>query len=180
MEVDAARRAALSVETLRTPSPPCVQFPRRAARPSRRRPSPGRSLRPRIARETHQSYGRSLFAGLRFRKLPHHLVEVEARGLLPDREFLEALQPLRDDGLCRYDDETSGHEVAPVISSRLRPALERVGAEVVQVRNAETLEPLSPNVQARVVLLDEGDLPLVDAHGEQIAVIVPVEELVSG
>src|SRR5262252_7973968 len=39
------------------------------------------------------------------RQLLHHLVEIEARGLLPDREFLEARQPLRYHGLRRHNDK---------------------------------------------------------------------------
>src|SRR5262245_31412923 len=46
----------------------------------------------------------------RLGQLPHHLVEIEARRLLPDRKLLEALQPLRHVGLRRNDEVCAMHE----------------------------------------------------------------------
>lgn len=40
--------------------------------------------------------GSPLAGLLRRRELPHHVVEIEARGPLSNREFLEALEPLGD------------------------------------------------------------------------------------
>src|SRR5262245_20256604 len=109
-------------------------------------PCPWPGLEPRV------KPGPSLPAALRFRELPHHLVQVEARGLLANGELLEALEPLRDHGLRGHDDEPVRSEVAPVVSSGLRPSLEGVGAQVVEIRNAEALEAFPPDIETRVVL----------------------------
>jgi hypothetical protein len=42
---------------------------------------------------------------LPWRQFLHHLIQIEARGLLPGREFLEARQPLCDHRLRRHDEE---------------------------------------------------------------------------
>src|SRR5262249_17822079 len=114
----------------------------------------------------------------RLGQLPHHLVEVEARRLLPDRELLEALEPPRDDRLRRDDEEHPlGNPLA--VLERLGSSLERVGAQVVDGRRPEVGERLLPDVEALVVLLLEADLPLIDTDGQQIAVDAPVEELLA-
>src|SRR5262249_6151863 len=111
-------------------------------------------------------------------ELLHHLVKVEARPLLADRELLEALEPLRHHPLRGHDDESARGEIAPVIRSRIGTPLEGCGPEIDAVGNAEASEALPPYVETRMVLLDETDLPLVDAHREQVTVVAPVEELV--
>src|SRR5262245_13011373 len=78
------------------------------------------------------------------RQLPHHLVEVEARGLLPDWEFLEAPEPSGDEGLRRYEQEDPVHR--PVcIELALRPALEGIGTQIVKHRGAQLRELTLPD-----------------------------------
>ena len=109
------------------------------------------------------------------RQFLHHLVEVEARGLLPDREFLKAREPLPDHRLRRHDEEHAlRHPFA--VFERLSAPLEWVGTEVVDIRCPEVGEVPLPDVEARVHLLLEGDLPLVDTQGDQLAIVAPVEE----
>src|SRR5262247_861762 len=99
-------------------------------------------------------------------QLPHDLVEIEARGLLPDGVFLEALEPLRHQGLCRHEHE--GAVRLPVaVQKRMRAALEGIGAQVVEQWTAELLIVPEPDVEAFVILLDERDLPVKDADGEE-------------
>ena len=87
-------------------------------------------------------------------------------------------EPLRDDGLRRHDQERAVRHPLAVLE-RLGPALERVGAQVVDVRRPQVGELPLPDVEARVLLLLERDLPLVDADGHQVAVVAPVEELLA-
>jgi hypothetical protein len=61
-------------------------------------------------------HGRPLIGGLHF---PHHLVQVEASGLLSDRKFLEALKRPRDDRLRRHHDEGPRAEEVAEVSLRL-------------------------------------------------------------
>ena len=65
------------------------------------RSSPTRS-RPRnrsgVEDERRARGQRLLLASRRLRQLPHHLIEVEARGFLAGRKFLKTLQPHRDQG----------------------------------------------------------------------------------
>ena len=72
-----------------------------------------------------------------------------------------------------------GAKYGPVVGSRLWPALERVSAQVVEIRHAKALEALSPDVETRVVLLDEGNLPRANADGEQIAIVAPVQKFLA-
>src|SRR5262245_19647668 len=84
------------------------------------------------------------FGSLLWREFLHHLVQVEARRLLPDREFLEALDPIRDVGLNRYLDEHSSYLPIGVVDT-VRGALEGIGAQVVQIRHAQVRELALPH-----------------------------------
>ena len=75
-----------------------------------------------------------------------------------------------------------GHPVA-VVDAR-RAALERVGAQVVQVREAQLGELTLPHADRRFggdlrVLLEERGFPLLVADGHQVAVVGPVDELLA-
>src|SRR5262245_6152588 len=116
---------------------------------------------------------------LRRRQLVHHPVEVEARGLLSDREVLEALEPLSDDRLRRHEQERALRLPLGVLE-RLGTALERIGPQVIDLRDPVAGELALPDAEAGMLLLLEGDLPVLDPDGEQIAVVAPVEELLAG
>src|SRR5262249_27755700 len=95
----------------------------------------------------------------RLGKLAHHLVDIEARRLLPDRELLEALQPLRNERLRRH--EKVGPVRLPVaIVDAFRRALERIGPQVVEIRRPQPGELALPGPQRvyaadAAVLLEE-------------------------
>src|SRR5262245_7774889 len=92
------------------------------------------------------------------RQFLHYLIQIEARGLLPGWEFLEAREPLPDHSLRRDDEEHAlRHPFA--VFERLSASLEWVGPEVVDIRRPEVGEVSLPDVEARVLLLLEGDLP---------------------
>jgi hypothetical protein len=89
------------------------------------------------------------------RQFLHHLVQIEARGLLADREFLEALQPLPDHRLRRHDKEgTLRHPF--VVFKRRVALLEWVGTQVIDLRRSEVGELPPPDVQTLVLLFFEG------------------------
>ena len=101
-----------------------------------------------------------------------HLVEVEARGLLPHREFREALQPLRGERLHRHLDE-GAFDHPSVIKNGVVAAFERIGAQVEQLRQAQVRKLTRPDADALVILLKEDAFPLVDPDRNELAVIVP-------
>ena len=69
------------------------------------------------------------------------------------------------------------HPLAVV--ERLGPALERVGAQVVEFGARSLVNSFCQTSMPGVVLLHERDLPLLDADGHQVAVVAPVEELLA-
>ena len=80
-------------------------------------------------------------------ELLDHLVDREARRLLPRRELLERLEELRRDRVAASDDV--GVVEDPVVV-RVRGhvgALERVGAQVEELRDAQRHERLGPDPQ---------------------------------
>src|SRR5215813_620668 len=96
-------------------------------------------------------------------QLPHHLIQIEARGLLPDREFLEARQPLCDHGLRRHNDKATLRQPF-VVFDRLVAPLERIGAQVERLRNAQVGKLARPDAEALVQLFLEDNLPVPDAQ----------------
>ena len=64
-----------------------------------------------------------------------------------------------------------------IVEDQLVAALERIGAEFEQFRHAQIGEVVLPNADALMVLLFKNDLPVVNSNGNQLAVVVPVEEL---
>ena len=124
----------------------------------------------------------SLDKSVRTRSCPfqfrHHRVEVEARRLLPNGKFLEALQPLCGQGLHRHlDESTIDHPF--VIEDGLVAPLERVGAQVEELRQAQFGELSGPYADALVVLLKEDTFPIVDTDRNKLTIIVPVDELLA-
>src|SRR6476659_3988833 len=67
----------------------------------------------------------------------HRLVDREARRLLPRRELLERLEELGDDVRRREGDVVVVEEPVVIRVRRHVGALERIGAQVEELRNAE-------------------------------------------
>src|SRR5262249_43218392 len=99
--------------------------------------------------------------------LLHRVADGEARRLRARRELLEALKHLRDDRLRRHQQECAMR--MPVgVEDTLRSTLERIGAQVVDVRRAQPGELALPDPERRVradlcVLFHECALVVADA-----------------
>src|SRR5262249_58048276 len=105
-------------------------------------------------------------------ELLHHLIEAEARGLLPRREILEAREPPRDIGL-RRDEQVDALDPPGRVADRLVVgALERIRTQVVEGRQPKVYERLLPDAEAVGALLGEDELPAVVAQRHQLAVVV--------
>ena len=91
---------------------------------------------------------------------------------------LKLCSHLRGERLHRHLDEGAiGHPL--VVEDELVAALERIGAQVEQLRYAQFGELPGPYADALVVLLEEDGLPVVDTDRDELAVIVPVDELLA-
>ena len=108
-----------------------------------------------------------------------HLVEREAADLLARREFLERRQELPDVLLRRHEQEDVLDPPLLVAHAIVVGRLERIGAQVEDLRQAQRHERFLPDIEAVRALLGEDDLPLVVAQADQRAVVVEVEELVA-
>src|SRR5215510_15740813 len=115
----------------------------------------------------------------RFGELLYHLVEAKARGLLPRRERLEARQPVGDIGLRRHEQKDALDPPRRVADRFVVRTLERVGAQIVERRHPQVHERLLPDAKAVAALLGEDELPAVVTERHELAVVVPVEELLA-
>src|SRR5262245_20045248 len=105
----------------------------------------------------------------------HHLVEIEACGLLTRGKLLEARKPFANEGLGRNQDKRPiGHPL--VVEKTFVASLEWIGAKVVNFGNAQIREVLPPNIQSRRELLFEAHLPVQRTNCEHITVVTPVQE----
>src|SRR5499427_9142035 len=113
-------------------------------------------------------------------ELLQHLVNGEARRLLPWRELLERGQELTNDLLRRHEQENVVHHPIPVgVRGDFGP-LVWVGAEVEEFREAERNERLLPDAQgASRALLHEHEFPVVVAQSSQVPVVREVKELLA-
>src|SRR6185437_14983155 len=99
------------------------------------------------------------------------LIEGEGVRLLDRREVLEGRRPLGRRILRPVDHRDVVDVPFPIRVRRPVGALERVGAEIVDLRNPEPGKGLSPDQQrALASLLHERDLPVVIAHAEHVAI----------
>src|SRR5262245_34244275 len=94
-------------------------------------------------------------------QLLHHLVEIEACRLLPDRKFLETCNPIRGQCLHRHLNERAIHHPL-VVFDRFVASFERIGTQVEQLGDAQTGELALPNAYPFIGLLEEDALPFVD------------------
>src|SRR5262245_40571721 len=97
------------------------------------------------------------------------LIEVEARGLLPNRKFLERFEPLRRNRLCGHQQEgTVGHPL--VVEDALITPLERIASHVENLGEAQLRKWLAPHIESMRTLFLEHDLPLMYTHRQQLTV----------
>jgi hypothetical protein len=59
------------------------------------------------------------------------------------------------------------------------PAFERIGTQIEDLRYAELVETLHPNIQTFVILFDKDDLPVAIPQGKQVAIIARIEEFLT-
>src|SRR5215467_12771105 len=117
-------------------------------------------------------------AGRRFQLL-HHLVDAEAGRLLPWWKLLEALDPLPDEELGRYEQKDPTSQPVAVVDGLALGLFEGVAAQVEEARDPEPDERLRPDFKSFRALLGEHGLPLVVAQRHQVTVVAPVEELLA-
>ena len=104
------------------------------------------------------------------------LVDGERARSLPRRELLKTLNVLRHDCLRWYDHKGMLDEPPDVIAGLVHAALERIGPQVDELRHAQLLQWLRPDIETMRPLLHEHRLPLLVAEPGEVAVIGPVEE----
>src|SRR5262247_4275080 len=113
-------------------------------------------------------------------ELLQHLVNGEARRLLPRRELLERGQELANYLLRRHEQENVIHHPIPVgVRGDFGP-LVWLGAQVEELRETERNERLLPDAQgASRALLHEHEFPVVVAQSSQVPVVGEVKELLA-
>src|SRR3954468_4826274 len=114
-------------------------------------------------------------------KLLDHLIDAEARWPLARRIVFEGRKERAYD--CRGRNKDAGsirHQPVVVGVRRDVSAFVRIGAQVVELGDAKGRERFGPDAQsAGCPLLLEHDLPVLIAQGDDIAVIVEVDELLA-
>ena len=113
-------------------------------------------------------------------QLLQHLIDGEARRLLPWRKVLEGRQELADIGLRR--DQHEGVIEQPVVVGVRGDvgALVRIEPEIEDQRHAQVVKgSAQTRKRSRGPLLHEDELPVVVAQSRQIAVVGEVEELLA-
>ena len=109
----------------------------------------------------------------------HHPIKAEAAGLLARRGLLEALQPFADIGTGGGESKHMLELPFGVTDTFFMRALERIGAQIPDHRHPQLFIGRLPDVHSVGVLPQECDLPVVIAQRRDVAVVGPVEELLS-
>src|ERR1700730_6919993 len=104
-----------------------------------------------------------------------HLIEGEAAGLLPRRELLIGDQVLGYIALGRDQYERTFEFPFAVLDRGVIGQLERVGAEVEELRDAQAHQRVLPDIRAVRPLLQEYDLPAIIVQAGEISVVGPVK-----
>src|SRR5580658_1650394 len=112
------------------------------------------------------------------REFVHYFLQIEARRPLADGVLLKSLQPLRNYCDGPIVDENSVHEPVVVQERRVAP-LEGIGAQIENLRYAECFVTLHPNIQTFMILLDEDRLPAPVTNREEVAIVAPIEKILS-
>src|SRR5262245_58656037 len=112
--------------------------------------------------------------------LVHDLIDAEARGFLARRVFLEALQKLCHSALGGNQNEDVVENPIPVsVGGDVRHFI-RIRTQVENLRHAQRHKRLGPDLHRSLgALFHEHDLEVVETHGDQVAVVVEVEELLA-
>src|SRR5260370_42297241 len=114
-----------------------------------------------------------LLAGGFFKRI----VNAEARRLLPLRERLKRLEVLANDCLCGYQDERAiGPPLVVKHGCVVVRALEGVAAHVEYLGRSQPDKTFPPDTQTHSPLLQEMNLPLINAQRHQVAVVAPVQK----
>src|SRR5258706_9908213 len=103
----------------------------------------------------------SVLAGASLLKLCQHLIEGEAAGLLPRRELLVRGQVLAHESLRRDEHKHPLRIPGVIIARQMVGVLERISAEVEQLRGAQRDERILPDLEAFGPLFQKYDLPPV-------------------
>src|SRR5262245_27465530 len=94
-------------------------------------------------------------------------VDRERSRFLAGRELLECAEELPDVLLSRHHHEQMLDAPSFVVHPFLIRGLERIGAQIEELRQPQPDERLLPDVQPMLPLLGEDDLPLVVAQRDQ-------------
>src|SRR5437868_5986707 len=119
------------------------------------------------------------FVARAFSQSLQHIVQGETADLLARREFPESGQELRDVLLRRNHYEQMLRPPARIIHALVVGGLERIGAQVEELWEAQCHERLLPHVKALRTLFGEDDLVLQIAQRDEGAVIVEIKELLA-
>src|SRR5215467_1258282 len=105
------------------------------------------------------------------------LIDAEAGRLLARRELFKRLEEFTYQGLGGNKHKHSVRRPFAIEDCRVNvSALERIAANVEELREAQPNERLLPDAHSRRPLLHEVDLPLINAQRQQIAIVAPVHE----
>src|SRR5262249_50480127 len=114
------------------------------------------------------------------RELLHDLVDAEARGPLARWKLLEARDPFRHKALGGHEEKDPPSQPVVVVDGVVVRPLERIAPEVEELRDAQIDHGLRPDLEALSALLLEDSLPVLVAKRHEVAVVTPVEHLLSG
>ncbi len=121
--------------------------------------------------------GFDLLAAHRLLQLFHCLVDREGRWALAWREVLERLEELAGQRAAREQDVALLQFPTVVGVGGDVGLLVGVGVQVVHLREPQRRERLAPHGErAGDTLFQEDDFPILDPHGDDVAVVVEVEE----
>src|SRR5581483_5087867 len=104
----------------------------------------------------------------------------EAAGLLARREFLECGEELSDNFLRRNEEVRMVEEPVVVgVRRDVRP-LVWIGPQIVELRNPQGNERLSPEPERSLgALFFKNDLPIVVTQSHKFGIVIEVEEILA-
>src|SRR5262249_24294690 len=110
----------------------------------------------------------------------HRIADSEAGCFGARREVLETFQPLRHVGLC-WNKQVSPMSQPITVIDTLRPVLKRIGAQVIDVGDAQFRKLTLPDTDGGLcanlaVLFDESNFPISNPDGHQVPIVAPIEE----
>src|SRR5688572_12217053 len=109
-----------------------------------------------------------------FLQFRQYLVEGKAARLLPRRELHVRLQMTGHKRLCRDKHESVLYAPPVVVAGHVLGDLERIGAQVDQLRETKRDQRILPHGETLGPLLHEQELPAVIAKSREVPVISPI------